>query len=79
MRGPGGVVLPPIVDFDALFIPDEHDKIVLIAPQLAFHDVTGVRLLGSSGWVDPELIEIGRRCARDALPPVTETEPGEED
>jgi len=65
--GPGGEPLPPIVDFDALFIPDSHDKIVLIAPQLAFHDVTDVQLLGSSGWVDPDLVKIGRNHVRNAV------------
>lgn len=67
IRGPGGALLPPIVDFDALFIPDAHDKIVMIAPQLAFHDVTGVQLLGSSGWVDPDLVRVGRRHVRNAV------------
>lgn len=59
--GPEGVPLPPLVDFDALFIPDAHDKIVLIAPQLAFHAIDDVQLLGSSGWNHPELVEIARK------------------
>lgn len=67
MLGPGGEPLPPIVDFDALFIPDGHDKIVLIAPQLAFHDVSGVRLLGSSGWVHEDLTRVGRGDVRSAV------------
>lgn len=58
--GPDGEPLPPFVDFDALFIPDAHDNVALIAPQLAFHEVRGVRLLGPSGWNHPELVEIGR-------------------
>ena len=36
LRLAGGKELPPIVDFDAIFIPDAHDKVGLIAPQLAF-------------------------------------------
>jgi len=67
MLGPGGEPLPPIVDFDALFIPDAHDKVVLIAPQLAFHDVSGVRLLGSSGWVHEDLTKVGRGDVRRAV------------
>ncbi|RLB58361.1 MAG: hypothetical protein DRI34_05150 [Deltaproteobacteria bacterium] len=31
--------LPPIVDFDAIFVPDYVDKAVLIAPALAFEDI----------------------------------------
>ena len=65
--GPEGEPLPPLVDFDALFIPDGHDKIQLIAPQLAFHEVEGVQLLGSSDWNDPELLKIGRDHVTGAL------------
>jgi branched-chain amino acid transport system substrate-binding protein len=31
--------LPPIVEFDALFIPDTHERIALIAPAVAAEDV----------------------------------------
>jgi len=65
--GPDGEPLPPIVDFDALFIPDSYDKIVMVAPQLAFHDVSGVQLLGSSGWVNDDLMRIGRGHVRGAV------------
>ncbi|MEE3328465.1 MAG: penicillin-binding protein activator [Myxococcota bacterium] len=65
--GPEMRPLPPLVDFDALFIPDSHDKIQLIAPQLAFHEVDGVQLLGSSQWNDPELVKIGRSHVRGAV------------
>jgi branched-chain amino acid transport system substrate-binding protein len=59
ITGPGGALLPPFVDFEALFIPDTHERVALIAPHLAFHEVHGVRLLGTSGWNHPRLIEIG--------------------
>jgi ABC-type branched-subunit amino acid transport system substrate-binding protein len=59
IRGPGGAPLPPFVDFEALFIPDTHERVALIAPHLAFHEVRGVRLLGTSGWNHPSLIAIG--------------------
>jgi ABC-type branched-subunit amino acid transport system substrate-binding protein len=65
--GPEGVDLPPLVDFDALFIPDAHDKVVLIAPQLAFHEINDVRLLGSAGWNHPELVEIARKHVAGAV------------
>jgi ABC-type branched-subunit amino acid transport system substrate-binding protein len=67
ITGPEGEPLPPIVDFDALFIPDSHDKIVLIAPQLAFHELTGVQLLGSDGWNHPDLLEIAREHVSGAV------------
>lgn len=65
--GPEGEPLPPIVDFDVLFIPDAADKIALIAPGLAFHEIRGVRLLGSSDWLDDELLEVARRHVSGAI------------
>jgi branched-chain amino acid transport system substrate-binding protein len=47
----------PVVDFDALFIPDSFSVVSMIAPQLAFYDVTGVRLLGTNIWNSPELLK----------------------
>jgi len=62
-----GTRLPPIVDFDAVFIADSYEKVVLIAPQLAFHDVLGVRLLGAGGWNHPDLIRLGGQHVRSAM------------
>ncbi|MBW2384449.1 MAG: penicillin-binding protein activator [Deltaproteobacteria bacterium] len=67
MLGPEGQPLPPIIDFDALFVPDGYDKVQLIAPQLALHEVDGVHLLGSSEWNDPELLKVGARHMRGAV------------
>lgn len=49
-----GEEVEPIIDFDALFVPDTAERISMIAPQLAFYDVTAVQLLGTSGWNDAE-------------------------
>jgi ABC-type branched-subunit amino acid transport system substrate-binding protein len=49
---------PPLLDFDAIFIPDAHDKVALIALQLAASRVNGVKLLGPSGWHNAELLRI---------------------
>ena len=65
--GPEGEPLPPRVDFDALFIPDSHEKVALIAPQLAFHDLSDVQLLGPSGWNHPDLLQIARNHVRGAV------------
>ncbi len=59
--GPAGLPLPPIVDFDVLFIPDSADKVSLIAPGLAYHEIRGVTLLGTSEWIDDELLDVARR------------------
>jgi len=47
----------PVVDFDALFIPDSYSVVSMIAPQLAFYDVIGVQLLGTNIWNSPELLK----------------------
>jgi len=65
--GPESEPLPPIVDFDVLFIPDAADKIALIAPGLAFHGIRDVGLLGSSDWLDDELLRVGRQHVSGAI------------
>ncbi len=65
--GPEVEPLPPIVDFDVLFIPDTWETIALIAPALAFHEVQGVRLLGTSDWVDEGLLRVARRHVSGAV------------
>ncbi|MBI4775245.1 MAG: penicillin-binding protein activator [Deltaproteobacteria bacterium] len=45
------------LDFDALFIPDDYRKMLLIAPQLAFHDAENVVLMGTNLWDSPVLAE----------------------
>ncbi len=67
MIGPQGDPLPPIVDFDALFIPDGYEQIGLLAPQLAFNELTGVQLLGAGDWYHPELIEIAQEHVSGAV------------
>ncbi|MEJ2588787.1 MAG: penicillin-binding protein activator [Deltaproteobacteria bacterium] len=47
----------PVIDFDAIFIPDSFQRVAMIAPQLAFHDILGVRLMGTSAWQSPELLK----------------------
>ena len=55
--------LPPYVDFDAIFIPDDAASVGLILPQLRFFDVRDVVYLGGSGWNDPALVKIAAREA----------------
>ena len=40
---------------------------MLIAPQLSFHDIRGIQLLGSDGWNHPDLVAIGRNHVRGAV------------
>lgn len=62
-----GDPLPPIVDFEFLFIADSYENVVLIAPQLAFHEVFGARLLGPDGWYHEELVRVGREYVEGAI------------
>jgi len=59
----------PIVDFDAVFIPDSYERVGLIAAQLAYHDVIGVTLLGTNLWNSPKLIDIAGRYVHGAIFP----------
>jgi len=59
----------PIVDFDAIFIPDAPRKAGLIIPQLAFHDVADTYLLGTNLWHSESLIEMSQRYVQGAIIP----------
>ena len=61
--------LEPIIDFDAVFIPDSYERVALLASQLAYHDVKGVNLLGTSLWNSPKLIEMGGKYVRRSIFP----------
>lgn len=59
--------LPPYVDFDAIFIPDDAASVGLILPQLRFFDVRDVVYLGPSGWNDAALVKIAAREAERSV------------
>ena len=59
----------PVVDFDALFIPDSAPRIGMIVPQLAYYDVTDVVLLGTNLWHSERLLELAGQYMRGALVP----------
>jgi branched-chain amino acid transport system substrate-binding protein len=59
--------LKPIVDFQAVFIPDAPDRAGLIIPQLAFHDINDVYLLGTNLWHSNTLIEMSRQYVKNAV------------
>ena len=59
--------LKPIINFDALFVPDSTKAVGQIAPMLAYHDVKGTRLLGTSLWNQSSLIKRGQRYVEGAM------------
>ena len=52
---------------DALFLPADSAEAGLIVPQLAFHGIRGVALLGVNSWNDPEFLKRVGRHAEGAL------------
>jgi branched-chain amino acid transport system substrate-binding protein len=59
----------PVIDFDAVFIPDGYQGAALISSQLAYYDVVGVTLLGTDLWNSRELVEIAGRYVNGAIFP----------
>ncbi|MCB2187237.1 MAG: penicillin-binding protein activator [Deltaproteobacteria bacterium] len=59
----------PVIDFQALFLPDSPTRVGMLAPQLSFHDVVGIQLMGTSLWHDPALVETTGRYIQGAVFP----------
>jgi ABC-type branched-subunit amino acid transport system substrate-binding protein len=58
---------PVSIDFEALFLPDSYQRVKMIASQLAFYDVKGIQLLGTSLWNSPDLLKKGAECLEGAV------------
>ncbi len=61
------VKLKPIVDFDALFVPDFSKNIIQLAPHLNYTNVEGIVLLGIHSWKSPDLLQKAGRYLEGAL------------
>jgi ABC-type branched-subunit amino acid transport system substrate-binding protein/predicted negative regulator of RcsB-dependent stress response len=57
----------PIIDFDMVFIPDNFQKVAMIAPQLVYHDIHDVLLAGTSAWQSPQLLETAGDYVQGAI------------
>ena len=55
------------IDFEALFIPDSYQRVKMITSQLAFYDVKGMYLLGTSMWYSPDLLKKGGEYLEGAI------------
>ncbi len=66
---PSKARLPPVVDFDAVFLPDGPRAAAQIAASLAYFDVSGITLLGTSEWNSDQLYKRGGRLVEGALFP----------
>jgi ABC-type branched-subunit amino acid transport system substrate-binding protein len=58
---------PISINFEALFIPDSYRRVKMIAAELAFYDVKGFKLLGTSLWNSPELLKKGEEYLDGAV------------
>ncbi len=58
--------LTPIVDYDAVFIPDEPKVASQIMPTFAYRDVEHVKFLGTSAWNSPDLLNRAQNYAEHA-------------
>jgi len=61
--------LAPIVDFEAIVIPDASRTAGLIVPQLAFFDIENVYLFGTNLWHSDSLIEMAGDYVQGAILP----------
>ncbi|MFZ7125908.1 MAG: penicillin-binding protein activator [Desulfobacterales bacterium] len=68
--GPGRESDQPIVDFEALFIPDAPQKVGLIVPHLNYHDVTGMTLFGTNLWHSDKLLEMAGEYLKGSVFPI---------
>lgn len=64
---PPADLLPPKVQFEALFIPDSPKALGQIAPMLAFHNVNSIQLLGTNLWNSPDFIRRGQQFVSKSL------------
>lgn len=60
-------LLPPVVNFEAIFIPDGIRAIGQIAPMLSYNDVENLTLLGTNLWNAPDLVN---RVGKTSLEPL---------
>jgi ABC-type branched-subunit amino acid transport system substrate-binding protein len=56
-----------VVDFDAIFVPDDPATLGQIAPSFAVHDVDNVPFLGINTWNTPEIVQRAGRYLQRSL------------
>ncbi len=75
---PAKSVLPPLIDYDAIFIPDSYQRVALLASALAFEEFPVGRfrphkedkpviLLGLNAWNNEELVRRGGTYVQDSI------------
>ncbi len=64
---PPGDLLPPAIDFDALFIPDSARTLGQIAPMMAYQEVNNVTLLGTNIWNSYNTVKRGQQYVENSI------------
>jgi len=59
--------LKPMVDYQAVFIPEETKATGQIIPTFAYRDVDSVKFLGTSAWNSDDLVSRAQKYAEGAL------------
>jgi len=62
--------LPPIVDFDAVFIADEAKTAGQIIPTFTYRDAKNLKYLGITSWNSSQLVQRAKDQVDDAIFPV---------
>ncbi|NDG86271.1 MAG: hypothetical protein EBX52_14680 [Proteobacteria bacterium] len=62
--------LPPLIDFDAVFVADEAKTSGQIIPTFAYRDAKGITFMGISSWNSPQLLKRTGDLAEGAFFPV---------
>jgi len=63
------VQLPPLIDFDAIFIPDSPKAVSQAAASLHYYDVSHVPLLGTAEWNSEQFYRRSGNLIRSAIFP----------
>ena len=75
---PDKAVLPPVIDYDAIFLPDNWRRVALVASSLAYEefpvgrfkpnrDAEALPLLGLNAWNDPRIVSAGGKYLQDSI------------
>ncbi len=59
--------LVPIVNFDAVFIPDEPKAASLVLPTFAYRDIDSLKVLGISAWNSSEFLQRADKSGESAI------------
>ncbi len=60
-------ILKPVVDFEAVFIPDAPQMLGLVIPQLAYYDIVNTTLLGTNLWFSTKLLDAAGEYVQGAI------------